>query len=162
MMLSWTISNDDNLYPVLYSPPRHYTLDFLRSLRDLPECQELPKDHNIPTQILKNSRMGHMKKGGEDDDGMDWRRDADKHRSMRHKDGRRKGGKSGRHGGDRRPTPDPNEYVEPLQHSESSWATQQKLKLEAGSRSQSGDEKVERHIIGILNKLTVEKFEKLV
>lgn len=30
-----------------------------------------------------------MKKGGEDDDGMDWRRDADKHRSMRHKDGRK-------------------------------------------------------------------------
>ncbi|KAF4695823.1 hypothetical protein FOZ62_006318, partial [Perkinsus olseni] len=136
---------------------QHYTLDFLRSLRDLPECQELPKDHNIPAQILKNSRLGHMRNHKGDDDGMDWRKDAEKHRSMRHKDGRRKGGKSGRHGGDRRPASDPNEYVEPLQHSESSWATQQKLKLE-----QSDDEKVERHIIGILNKLTVEKFEKLV
>ncbi|KAF4688788.1 hypothetical protein FOZ62_004467, partial [Perkinsus olseni] len=136
---------------------QHYTLDFLRSLRDLPECQELPKDHNIPAQILKNSRLGHMRNHKGDDDGMDWRKDAEKHRSMRHKDGRRKGGKSGRHGGDRRPASDPNEYVEPLEHSESSWATQQKLKLE-----QSDDEKVERHIIGILNKLTVEKFEKLV
>ncbi|KAF4662248.1 hypothetical protein FOL47_006346 [Perkinsus chesapeaki] len=135
---------------------QHYTLDFLRSLRDLPECQELPDDHNIPAQILKNSRIGHMKNHKGDEEGMDWRKDAERHRSMRHKEGRRKGGKSGRHS-DRPPRADPNEYVEPLQHSESSWATQQKLKLE-----QSGDEKVERHIIAILNKLTVEKFDKLV
>jgi hypothetical protein len=123
---------------------RRYKLAFLKQFKEKATCQELPANHRIPKDIRAGG--GSPDKVKEDD----WRTDAVKYQSRmkesREKD-RNRDGKKGRHIERRQ--------EEALVSSENSWALQQQaLKQEA-------DSKVVREMKSILNKLTIEKFDKL-
>merc|ERR1719253_1733495 len=128
-----------------------YSAEFLRSLRGLERCQQLPSGHTVPPPLLP----GYKPEATPTRDG-NWRDAAARDKQHSRKRDERK----------REQDTKDKEHVKAaaakiMAASEKSWVHAQKNHAAAGDSEEQQDKVVVRTVNGILNKLTVEKFEPL-